>query len=135
MEPLPSDITHISIRSAIKELPTWLFLKVFCCSMPSIIYRENNNGLITPSKTNIRNLFVGTQYENDVDQVLQWIHEQGIIQCAPGEMYSVQFSAFPSGEVERRRMKCAMCNSDILRKFLISLMLPVSPLNNASCSG
>ena len=58
---------------------------------------ENNNGLITPSKTNIRNLFVGTQYENDVDQVLQWIHEQGIIQCAPGEMYSVQFSAFPSG--------------------------------------
>lgn len=64
---------------------------------------ENNNGLITPSKTNIRNLFVGTQYENDVDQVLQWIHEQGIIQCAPGEMYSVQFSAFPSGEVEEKK--------------------------------
>jgi len=56
---------------------------------------ENNNGLITPSEDNIHFLFSGTRYADQVDEVLRWFNEEGIIQRAPGGMYSVQFSALP----------------------------------------
>lgn len=61
---------------------------------------ESNNGLVTPSEDNIHALFAGTRYDDEVDAVLRWFNEQGIIQRAPGGLYSVQFSALPSGEIE-----------------------------------
>lgn len=61
---------------------------------------DNNNGLVTPSEDNIHALFAGTRYDDEVDAVLRWFNEQGIIQRAPGGLYSVQFSALPSGEIE-----------------------------------
>lgn len=64
---------------------------------------ENNNGLVTPSEDNIHALFAGTRYDNEVNGVLQWFNEQGIIQRAPGGLYSVQFSALPSGEIEEKK--------------------------------
>ena len=64
---------------------------------------ENNNGLVTPSEDNIHALFAGTRYDNEVDGVLQWFNEQGIIQRAPGGLYSVQFSSLPSGEIEEKK--------------------------------
>lgn len=64
---------------------------------------ENNNGLVTPSEDNIHALFAGTRYEAEVDAVLQWFNEQGIVQRAPGGLYSVQFSALPSGEIEEKK--------------------------------
>lgn len=64
---------------------------------------ENNNGLITPSEDNIHAIFAGSRYADDVDAVLQWFNEQGIIQRAPGGLYSVQFSALPSGEIEEKK--------------------------------
>ena len=64
---------------------------------------ENNQGLVTPSEDNIHALFAGTRYEAEVDEVLQWFNEQGIIQRAPGGFYSVQFSALPSGEIEEKK--------------------------------
>lgn len=63
---------------------------------------ENNNGLVTPSVENIKNLFAGTRYENSVDEVLDWFNKEGVIQRAPGGLYSVQFSALPSGEIEEK---------------------------------
>lgn len=96
---------------------------------------ENNNGLITPSKRifeiflsgpNMR--MMSTRYcSGFTSKELSNVHLE---RC-------IRFN-FPHSHLERlkrRRMKCAMCNSDIHLKFLISLMLPVSPLNNASCSG
>ncbi len=64
---------------------------------------ENNNGLVTPSEDNIHALFAGTRYDNEENGVLQWFNEQGIIQRAPGGLYSVQFSALPSGEIEEKK--------------------------------
>ncbi len=64
---------------------------------------DNNNGLVTPSEDNIHALFAGTHFDDEVDEVLRWFNEQGIIQRAPGGLYSVQFSALPSGEIEEKK--------------------------------
>ena len=69
---------------------------------------DNNNGLITPSEENIKLLFQGTCYENEVDEALRWFNEEGIIQRAPGGLYSVQFSALPSGEIEEKKKEMRM---------------------------
>lgn len=88
---------------------------------------DNNNGLVTPSEDNIHALFAGTRYDNEVDIVLQWFNEQGIIQRAPGGLYSVQFSALPSGEIEEKKQRCAMCSFVTQSRFSISRM-PPAPL-------
>ena len=61
---------------------------------------ENNNDLVTPTEGNVINLFTGTQYEPEVKEVLDWFNEQSIIQRTPGGIFSVQFSALPSHEIE-----------------------------------
>ena len=61
---------------------------------------DNVGALVTPNEDNIINLFTGTQYADEVESVLAWFNDQGIIQRDPTGVYSVQFSALPSHEIE-----------------------------------
>ena len=72
---------------------------------------ENNNDLVTPTEGNVINLFTGTQFEPEIKEVLNWFNEQSIIQRTPGGIFSVQFSALPSHEIENFK-KSLRENSD-----------------------
>lgn len=67
------------------------------------VREEEAGDLVIPSEDNIHILFEGTQYDGEVDKVLQWLNTEGIIQRAPGGLYSVEFTALPSGEVEAKK--------------------------------
>lgn len=58
---------------------------------------------VTPSEENIYALFTGTRYEDEVKTALEWINEEGVIQRAPGGIFSVQFSSLPSHEIEEAK--------------------------------
>ncbi|MBO4529016.1 MAG: hypothetical protein J5767_00080 [Paludibacteraceae bacterium] len=70
--------------------------------------RDDNT--ITPTIDNIRNLFVGTSIENELDGILSYLDENSIIQRQPGDVYSIQFSALPTKEIED--IKNHLTNSD-----------------------
>lgn len=65
---------------------------------------------VTPTEDNIRALFSGTMYERQLDEALDWINNEGVIQKSPGGIYSVQFSALPSHELEEIKEK--LCSSE-----------------------
>lgn len=55
---------------------------------------------VTPTEDNIRNLFIGSRYEEEIDTVLDWLNDEGVVQRAPGGIFSVQFNSLPSHELE-----------------------------------
>lgn len=59
-----------------------------------------NNPSVTPDENNIRNLYVGTPVENEIDGIMDWLNENSVIQRAPGGLFSIQFSALPTKEIE-----------------------------------
>jgi len=55
---------------------------------------------VTPSAENIRNLFIGSGFENDIPEILTFIDEKGIVTKTPSEDFLIEFSSLPAKEIE-----------------------------------
>lgn len=93
---------HVEERG---EAATAVFKGILLLNAFNNIAGDNNNDLVTPTEDNIINLFLGTQYESEVEEVLDWFNNEGVIQRAPGGIFSVQFSALPSHEIEELKQR------------------------------
>lgn len=81
---------------------------------------DNNNDLVTPTEDNIINLYTGSKYESEIEDVLNWFNEQGVIQRAPGGIFSVQFSALPSHEIEE--LKTSLSSDSSQYRFISKVL-------------
>lgn len=59
-----------------------------------------NSDTVTPSYDNIRNLFVGTEVESELDSILDFLNDKSIIQRQPNGNFSILFTALPGNEIQ-----------------------------------
>lgn len=79
------------------------------------------NITVTPSGNNIAMLFVGTAIEPILPDILQYFDEHSIIQRLPGDdggLYSIQFSALPTKEIEDEKTNLRMTEFKLIEKVL-----------------
>jgi hypothetical protein len=60
-----------------------------------------NSDTVTPSTENIENLFVGTEVQPELKEILDFLNEKSIIQRQPNGNYSILFTALPGEEIQR----------------------------------
>ena len=58
------------------------------------------NETVTPSEENIRNMYVGTPVDEEMDDILNWINTEGVVQRSPQGIYEIRFSALDTKEIE-----------------------------------
>ena len=59
-----------------------------------------NSDTVTPSTQNIENLFVGTEVEPELSEILVFLNDKSIIQKQPNGNFSILFSALPGEEIQ-----------------------------------
>ena len=59
-----------------------------------------NTETVVPSEENIKNMFVGTPIDSEIDEILNWINTQGVVQRSPQGIYEIRFSALDAKEIE-----------------------------------
>lgn len=58
------------------------------------------NETVTPSEENIRNMYVGTPIDEEINDILNWINTEGVVQRSPQGIYEIRFSALDTKEIE-----------------------------------
>jgi len=58
---------------------------------------------VTPSEENIISLFLGTKLENQIQEILSFIDERGIITKTPSGDFLIEFTSLPVREIEQAK--------------------------------
>lgn len=64
---------------------------------------EAKDTLVIPSATNIKSMFWGTEYENDIEVALKFFDSRQIISKDPDNLFLVSSSSLPFKEVEKEK--------------------------------
>ena len=85
----------------------------------NILYKianVNKGSLAVPSEENIKNVFIGSIYQDKVDTVLNYIDEQGIINKTPDNLFELTTNSLPEDQVdaEIKRLRNSVKLNDII---------------------
>lgn len=69
-----------------------------------------NSDTVTPSTENIENLFVGSEIENDLMEILDFFNDKSIIQRQPNGNFSILFTALPGEEIQKIKEELTSSN-------------------------
>ncbi len=69
-----------------------------------------NSDTVTPSTENIETLFVGTEVQPELSEVLDFLNDKSIIQRQPNGNYSILFTALPGEEIQRIKEELTSSN-------------------------
>jgi hypothetical protein len=79
-----------------------------------------NSDTVTPSAENIQSLFAGTEIDNDLQEILDFLNDKSIIQRQPNGNYSIMFTALPGEEIQKIKEELTSSNylyTDSVIKF------------------
>lgn len=69
-----------------------------------------NSDTVTPSTENIENLFVGTEVQPELSEILDFLNDKSIIQRQPNGNYSILFTALPGEEIQHIKEELTSSN-------------------------